>query len=119
MLRRLILILCIVAILPTTIDPSCVGYFIYSNAGLSTVLGDVDAAAMEGTVAESDRPIEVLATVRVPSQVSIEPATLLELHVLLFAPLAVPEGGHRRDAAPDFLAPAQRTTFLRNAVLLI
>jgi hypothetical protein len=122
-LRRLIVILCIIAIVPTAIDPSCAGYFMYA---------DVDAPAMrsqhddvrddvhaDDALSQSVRPAEGLAASRVPSSVAMRPRICppLPSSPIVSTPCRITV--HRDGRTPDFLAPTLHGAFLRNAVLLI
>jgi len=117
--RRMILILCLVAIIPTAVDPSCVRYFMYANGGLVSLFADGDDDAPRGVVDDAERPTEVLATARVPSAFTIAPH--FTFGFVVYFPVVAPRGGlaAHADAAPDFLAPSLHSSFLRHSVLLI
>jgi hypothetical protein len=119
--RRIILIICILALLPTAVDPSCIGYFMYSNDGLAVLLSPQEQgfSSDRSMASESDRPAEGLAATRIPSQVSIAPLSADDLWARFVAAFAAGGGPRHAVPSPDFLAPALRTTFLRNSVLLI
>lgn len=117
--RRIITILCLLSLLPTTVDPSCIGYFMYSNDGFNMIFGEETDAMHSSVVSEGERPAEGLAASRIPSHVSITPHIVLDLWACssMLAPRV--SDSYATDAARDFLAPSQHDSFLRHSVLLI
>ena len=117
-LRRIIIALCLLALLPTTVDPSCVGYFVYSSPATVADAGDLGRDECGGAVTETARPAEGLAAARIPSQSRLLEAALVVIVARFVATADVVLEG-RVERSPDFLAPALHDTYLRQSSLLI
>lgn len=116
--RRIIIALCLLALLPTTVDPSCVGYFMYASMGTAADAADDSRGDRDGIVTDASRPTEGLAAARIPSQSRL-PDEVIVAVFRVFAPTLAANAFGRVERSPDFLAPARHDSFLRHSSLLI